>query len=171
MAAAASSGTHGGHPETASGAATGQTRGGRTPTSKEPGLVDDRTLALMIARGRVVLGVVASLLPGFVARAAPGESSPGTRALARMTGARDLALGVGAVTTLKEQTQDAEWVGMGAVCDLADGVALLLTRRLPRRARLTGLGALATGAAGLFLARRLADQRTEGAATTGSATT
>ena len=74
---------------------------------------DNRTLALMIARGRVVLGLVASLFPGIVARGAPGESSPGTRALARMTGARDLALGVGAVTTLKEQTQDAEWVGMG----------------------------------------------------------
>lgn len=122
--------------------------------------LDDRTLALTIARGRIVLGVVASLVPGVVARVAPGDSSPPTRALARMTGARDLALGVGAVTTLKEQTQDAEWVGMGAVCDLADGIALLATRRLPRRARLAGVGALATGVAGLVLARRLADLRT-----------
>lgn len=121
--------------------------------------MDDRTLALMIARGRVVLGVVASLVPGLVARGAPGESSPGTRALSRMAGARDLALGVGAVTSLKEQTQDAEWVGMGAAVDLLDGVALLVTRRLPTRARLAGLGALATGAAGLLLARRLADAR------------
>ena len=121
--------------------------------------LDDRTLALMIARGRVVLGLVASVLPGFVARATPGESTPGTRALARMTGARDLALGVGAVTTLKEQTQDAEWVGMGAAVDILDGFALLVTRRLPRRARAAGLGALATGAAGLLLARRLADAR------------
>ncbi len=129
-----------------------------------------RDLALMIARGRVVLGLVASILPGFVARAAPGESSPGTRALARMTGARDLALGVGAVTTLKEQTQDAEWVGMGAVCDLADGFALLVTRRLPRRARITGLGALATGAVGLYLAHRLADERAAVTETTDSVT-
>jgi len=121
--------------------------------------LDDRTLALMIARGRVVLGLVASLLPGFVARAAPGDSSPGTRALARMTGARDLALGVGAVTTLKEQTQDAEWVGMGAAVDILDGFALLVTRRLPRRARIAGLGALTAGVAGLLLARRLADAR------------
>ncbi|MFO7591024.1 MAG: hypothetical protein R6X23_09005 [Acidimicrobiia bacterium] len=122
--------------------------------------LDTRTLALMIARGRVVLGLVASVLPGVVARAAPGESSPGTRALSRMAGARDLALGVGAVTTLKEQTQDAEWVGMGAAVDLLDGFALLVTRRLPVRARLAGIGALATGAVGLVLARRLADART-----------
>lgn len=123
--------------------------------------MDDRTMALAIARGRVVLGLVASLLPGLVARAAPGETSPGTRALARMAGARDLALGVGAVTTLKEETQDAEWVGMGAVVDVLDGIALLTTRRLPGRARLAGLGALATGAAGLLLARRLADARAD----------
>jgi len=121
--------------------------------------VDDRTLALVIARGRVVLGLVASVLPGLVARGAPGESSPGTRALSRMAGARDLALGVGAVTTLKERTQDAEWVGMAAAVDLLDGVALLGTRRLPTRARLVGLGALATGVTGLVLAQRLADAR------------
>ena len=121
--------------------------------------LDDRTLALAIARGRVVLGAVASLLPGLVARGAPGESTPSTRALSRMAGARDLELGVGAVTSLKEETQDAEWIGMGAVVDLLDGVALLVTRRLPARARLAGLGALATGAAGLVLARRLADAR------------
>jgi hypothetical protein len=76
-----------------------------------------------------------------------------------MTGARDLALGVGAVTTLKEETQDAEWVGMGAVCDLVDGIALLTTRGLPRRARLAGVGAFATGVVSLVLARRLADER------------
>ncbi len=122
--------------------------------------LDDRTLALVIARGRVVLGLVSSLLPGLVVRGAPGESSPGTRALSRIAGARDLALGVGAVTTLKEQTQDAEWVGMGAGCDIADGIALLVTRRLPKRARVTGLGAIATGVVGLVLARRLADART-----------
>lgn len=122
--------------------------------------LDTRTLALAIARGRVVLGVVASVVPGLVARAAPGESSPGTRALSRMAGARDLALGVGAVTSLKEHTQDAEWVGMGAVVDLLDGCALLVTRHLPRRARFAGVGALATGVAGLVLARRLADERT-----------
>ena len=121
--------------------------------------LDERTLALALARGRVILGLAAGFVPGVVARVAPGQSSPGTRTLARMAGARDLALGVGAVTTLKEHTQDAEWVGMAAAVDLVDGFALLFTRRLPRRARITGLGALATGVFGLVLARRLADAR------------
>ncbi|MCJ7439926.1 MAG: hypothetical protein MUP97_19475, partial [Acidimicrobiia bacterium] len=77
----------------------------------------------------------------------------------RMLGARDLALGVGAITCLKECTQDAEWVGMGAAVDIVDGLALLLTRRLPLHARLVGLGALSAGVIGLGAARMLADER------------
>jgi hypothetical protein len=77
-----------------------------------------------------------------------------------MLGARDLALGAGAVTSIKEKTHDAEWVGMGAIVDIADGVALLATRRLPVRARFIGIGALGAGVLGLFLARKLADERT-----------
>jgi len=113
----------------------------------------------MLARGRVVVGVVACALPGIAAATAPGERRPSTRAFARMAGARDLALGVGALTCVKERTQDAEWVGMGAAVDLVDGVALLLTRGLPGRARLTGLVAFSAGVIGLVAARALADER------------
>jgi hypothetical protein len=76
-----------------------------------------------------------------------------------MVGARDVALGLGALTSVKEGTQDAEWVGTGAAVDIVDGLALLLTRGLPKRARLVGVVALTCGIAGLAAARALADAR------------
>jgi hypothetical protein len=76
-----------------------------------------------------------------------------------MAGARDLALGLGAITCVKEGTRDAEWVGMGGAVDVVDGAALLLTRGLPFRARLVGVVALGAGIAGIACARALADAR------------
>jgi len=122
---------------------------------------DARTLALGLARGRVVVGIVASLIPKLATGAAPGAFGPRVGPLGRMLGARDLVLGAGAVTSIKEKTNDAEWVGMGAIVDIADGVALLASRRLPARARFIGIGALSAGALGLVLARMLADERNQ----------
>jgi hypothetical protein len=121
--------------------------------------VEPKMLALVLARARVVVGTIGSVLPGLAASLAPGERRPATRALARMVGARDVALGLGALTSVKEGTQDAEWVGTGAAVDIVDGLALLVTRGLPVRARLVGLAALACGVAGLAAARALADAR------------
>jgi len=130
--------------------------------------LDARTIALWLARGRVAVGATACLLAGVAAGTAPGERRPSTRAFARMVGARDLALGLGALTCVRERTQDAEWVGMGGAVDVVDGAALLLTRGLPARARLVGLVALAAGVSGILAARALADERAvlEGAAAT-----
>lgn len=121
--------------------------------------LDSRSTALILARGRAILGLVMLVLPGLPARVAFGENSPRIRALLRMVGVRDLILGVGALTTVKEHTQDAEWVGMGAIADAVDGVVSLTSPRLPLRARLVGPGALATAVLGLKLARDLADAR------------
>jgi len=121
-----------------------------------------RNVALMLARGRIVVGAVAITLPGVAMAVAPGTGTgTGSRALGRMLGGRDLALGVGAITSLKERTQDAEWVGMGGAVDIVDGLALLLTPRLPFHARLVGLGALGAGVIGIGAARMLADERVE----------
>jgi hypothetical protein len=121
--------------------------------------LDRRQLAVLIARGRVVLGLTALLAPGLAVRALMGESTPTTRTLARMLGARDLALGIGAVTTLKERTQDAEWVSMGAVADGADALAGLFTPGLPVRARLMGVVAAGAATIGMDGARHFADER------------
>src|SRR5262245_52169428 len=102
---------------------------------------DDRRVALVIARARAVNGLVLLILPGIVGRLLFGKagSQPTTRALLRLVGVRDLVLGVGAITTLKEQTMDAEWVGMGAVADAVDGVVSLVTPGLGPRARVVSL--------------------------------
>lgn len=121
--------------------------------------LDTRTTALVLARSRAVVGLVLLFVPGLAARLWFGESSPRIRALLRMVGVRDLILGVGALTTVKEHTQDAEWIGMGAVADAVDGVVALTTARLPFRGRLVGPTALGSAVLGIKLARDLADAR------------
>jgi hypothetical protein len=121
--------------------------------------LDTRTAALVLARSRAVVGLVLLFVPGLAARLWFGESSPRIRALLRMVGVRDLILGVGALTTVKERTQDAEWIGMGAIADAVDGVVTLTTSRLPFRGRLVGPTALGSAVLGIKLARDLADAR------------
>ena len=121
--------------------------------------LDVRTISLLLARGRIGVGVVATLLPRVAAAVAPGGHGGPARALSRMAGARDLALGLGALTCVREGTQDAEWVGMGGAVDVIDGLTLLATRGLPKRSRVVGLVALSAGIAGLACARSLADER------------
>lgn len=123
-------------------------------------LGDPRRLAVVTARARVGLGVAFLLVAGPLARVTLGSANREGRAALRLTGARDLALGLGALTTVKERTQDAEWVSMGALVDGLDALVLLGTRRLPLRARLVGLVAAVTAVTGLWVSQRLADERT-----------
>jgi hypothetical protein len=119
---------------------------------------DPRTIALVLARGRVVFGLVALLLPGLACKLLFGSSSPASRALARMLGVRDVVLGVGAITNLKEEKQDAEWVSMGAISDAVDSLAIWIApigwRKVP-----TALASKTLAGVGLYCARQLADQR------------
>ena len=126
---------------------------------------DHRRVALIIARGRAVNGLVMLVLPGVVGRLLFGKAGgqPLTRALLRLVGVRDLVLGVGAITTLKEGTMDAEWVGMGAVADAVDGIVSLTTPGLVKRARLTSLVGGSAAVIGVLAARKLADARPTGA--------
>jgi hypothetical protein len=118
-----------------------------------------RTVALRLAQGRAILGLVMTLLPGLMARVMLRQSNPATRALVRMLGARDLVLGVGAITNLKEQAQDAEWVSMSAFADGVDTVALALAPggSVKRTANVAIAGSAAV--VGLLCARRIADAR------------
>jgi hypothetical protein len=122
---------------------------------------DHRRVALAIARGRAVNGLVMLVAPGVVGRALFGAAGrqPTTRALLRLVGIRDLVLGIGAITTLKEHTMDAEWVGMGAVADAVDGVVSLVTPGLTLRSRSVTLIGGGAAAAGMLAARALADER------------
>ena len=122
---------------------------------------DHRRVALILARGRAVHGLVLLVLPGVVGRIIYGKAGnvPTARALLRLVGIRDLVLGIGAITTLKEETMDAEWVGMGAAADAVDGIVTLVTPGLGMRARLMSLVGGGAAAVGLLASRALADAR------------
>jgi hypothetical protein len=123
--------------------------------------LDQRRIALGIARARAINGLVMIVLPGLVGRTVFGQGGrqPAVRAALRMVGVRDLVLGVGAITTLKEKTLDAEWVGMGAVSDGVDALVTLLSPGIPARARLLALTGASSALAGYQASRALAAER------------
>jgi hypothetical protein len=121
--------------------------------------MDTRTVVLGLARGRVVTGLALLLLPGVVTRVWLGESTPSLRGLARMMGARDLMLGVGTITSVKERTQGPEWASAAAFADGVDAVVSLFAPGVPKRARLVGLAACGAAAVGIVAARQMADER------------
>jgi hypothetical protein len=130
-----------------------------------PDLSDAKERALIVARGRIIAGLILALLPGLAVRLLFGASASNgaIRALARMMGIRDVILGVGAVTSVKERTMDAEWVGCGALADGVDCVALLIAPGIPMRARFMPLISGAAAAIGMQAARSIADSRTPAA--------
>jgi len=125
--------------------------------------LDQRQVALIIARARAINGLVLLLVPGIAARLIFGKAgrNPVVRATLRLAGVRDVVLGIGAITTLKERTMDAEWVGMGAVADLVDGAVLAFTPGVGTRARLASVAGWSAGTIGYVLSRGLADSRVE----------
>jgi hypothetical protein len=86
-------------------------------------------------------------------------STPSGRVLARMFGAREFVLGVGTVTSVKERTQDAEWVSASAIVDAVDGFAMAFSPGVPRRSRPGALIGTASALLGMQAARKLADER------------
>ena len=123
--------------------------------------MDDRTrlVALWHARGRGILGLTCILFPGLVATVGMGRTGPVGRAVVRMLGVRDIALGLGAISGIREGGPTEEWIGWGAVADAVDAVSLLVTPGLPKRARLTALVAGGSAVYGYVTARAFADAR------------
>jgi hypothetical protein len=123
---------------------------------------DVRQRALFLARARIVIGLVHLVAPCLIVRVlfGPGASTPASRTFARLMGVRDVVLGIGAITTVKEHTLDAEWVSAGAAADAVDGLAILVTPRVPAYGRLFSLVSGTAAALGLQAAREMADQRT-----------
>ena len=108
-----------------------------------------RTIAKVIAAGRIGFGVVLVAAPGALARrwvGADGETA-GAQVMATGLGARDLALGGGVLTSLANGTGARPWLVGSAAADLGDLLATLRHRReLPGTSVLT-LVALAGGSA------------------------
>jgi hypothetical protein len=83
------------------------------------GEMEERDLAVTLARGRIAFGVVSLLAPGLLARTMAGgdESEGGTRLFVRMVGARDLAVGLGLQVALHRDAPTRGWLEASAVID------------------------------------------------------
>ena len=121
--------------------------------------MEERDLAVTLARGRIAFGVVSLLAPGLVARTMTGgdESEGGTRLFVRMIGARDLGVGLGLHVALDHHAPMRGWLEASAVIDGIDVAACLLARHHLRPGVFPGtLGMAATGTMlSAWLARQL----------------
>ena len=118
--------------------------------------MEERDLAVTLARGRIAFGVVSLLAPGFLARTMTGRSDGGTRLFVRMVGARDLGVGLGLHVALDHDAPTRGWLEASAVVDGIDAAAFLLARPHLRPGVLPGTVGMA--AAGALLSARLARQ-------------
>lgn len=119
--------------------------------------MEERDLAVNLARGRIAFGVVSLIAPGFLSRAITGRSDDGTRLFVRMVGARDLGVGLGLHVALDRDAPTRGWLEASAVVDGIDAAAFLLARKHLRPGVLPGtLGLAAAGALlSAWLARQL----------------
>ena len=121
--------------------------------------MDDATVALALARGRIAFGAVALVAPRLAARVmGAGRTPPATAPLlARMVGGRDIALGLGTVIALDRGKPVRGWLEGSALADAVDCLACLLDRTgLPENVvRGTVSLAGASAVAGILLSRRL----------------
>jgi hypothetical protein len=127
--------------------------------------MEERDLAVTLARGRIAFGVVSLLAPGRVARTMTGGdgSEGGTRLFVRMIGARDLGVGLGLQLALDRDSPTRGWLEASAVIDGIDAGACLLARHHLRPRVFPGtLGLAAAGALlSAWLARQLDPPRSE----------
>jgi len=122
-------------------------------------VVEDVTVALSLARGRIAFGTAALVAPRSAARImGAGRRPTGTTPLlARMLGGRDVALGLGTVIAVDRGKPVRGWLEGSALADAVDCLACLIVRKElpPNVVRATvGLGG-ASAIAGILLSRRL----------------
>jgi hypothetical protein len=107
-----------------------------------------RNLARGLAVGRIVFGAAMLLKPEEAVRGWIGRrpaSYGGTQTITQAFGARDLALGAGALAAFASGRDARDWVIAGAACDLADLVATLTADDIPLSGRII-VSALASSA-------------------------
>jgi hypothetical protein len=104
-------------------------------------------IARLVAAGRIGFGVALLVTPERVTSLWLGGDAgrPGTRVVTRGLGARDLALGAGALAAADSQLRP--WVAAAIVADTADLLATVAAgKSLPLRGRVL-VGAVASGGA------------------------
>lgn len=101
-----------------------------------------------VAIGRIVAGALYVVFPRLLVRTWTDVEDRRVDALGRAIGARDLALGLGALLALRRGTPARGWFEAAALTDTADAIATILVfGQLPRLRRWLILAAAITGAA------------------------
>jgi hypothetical protein len=115
-------------------------------------------VAVGLAQGRIALGGVSLLAPGWTARKMTGSGGSGgvTSLFARMVGARDIGLGLGTLIALGRGRPARGWFEASALVDGLDAAACLLARDHLRTSVMPGAVGLA--AAGALLSAWVARQ-------------
>jgi hypothetical protein len=143
----------------------------QVPSSTSASLL--RRGATAVAAGRVAIGVTALAWPSVPARpwVGAGADDVAARVFGRALGARDLALGLGALAALRSPADGAgpagparAWVAAGALSDALDVVASVSSwRELPRFTRwlvvASAGGAALAGVAGVLALGSAAPQK------------
>jgi hypothetical protein len=108
--------------------------------------------ARALAAGRAIVGVSLCVAPDLAAPWAGDDArAPGARVIIRALGARDAALGLGTLGSVRDPTELRRWLIASSACDLADFAATLAGPRSPARSLVLAMAAAAT-AAGLAAA-------------------
>lgn len=122
-----------------------------------------RRTALAIAAGRVAVGAGALLATGPALRALGfAEADPGSRALARLAGSRDVAIGALTIAARDRRRALAFATALSAAVDAADATVFGVAGREPATRRAGAIGAASGAAAalaGAWAARRLGSGR------------
>lgn len=121
--------------------------------------MDDATCAMWISRARIGIGLTAVLAPRFATRllSTDGEAGGVAPLLARMAGARDVALGLGTLVAVDKGAPVRGWLEGSAIADAADAFTAVLGRKQLAPRAFAGSLLLASSAAlsCLALSRRL----------------
>jgi hypothetical protein len=116
-------------------------------------------MAKGLAAGRTAIGATALLAPGAATRVMSRRegSREGTKLLARMAAARDLALGLGVILALRRGGSVRGWLDATALVDSLDLAACLIARReIPAKVFPGAIALAALGAASsAWLARQV----------------
>jgi hypothetical protein len=117
-----------------------------------------RKLAIGLASNRVVFGLGFVLAPAQAAKSwiGPVASRPGSQVMVRAAGARDLALGLGALAALFSGADARPWLAAHLASDATDFAATWAARRElgpARSAYALSMAGASTAVAAAYLAR------------------
>jgi hypothetical protein len=111
--------------------------------------VEQSDIARAVAAGRVLIGTALTLAPGPAAAGWIGRDSsrPGSQAMIRGLGARDLGLGLGVLYAASSGSSLRPWLAASALADAADFAATVIHGdKFPSTGRIGAL-AIAGGSA------------------------